>query len=270
MSDITMSRAVSTAPSVGQARHASLAASLALVVGFWWAATGVTLAMQRNAVTSIVSVLTASVFGIVGFVMIVKTREEATVRSARMAFLGSALIWWWCSTIFYAGVGIHLHGNIQTGARTFSLALQAIEATVRPDLLGVFALCAVGALVWRKANRTAFWSLFIFWGTLQTAKLNVFMGVRNSGVDWLPEHLAGLSQFFGPPVNSLLLPVTIVLLTVGFLASAAASYSAATAFRKHMLAMLSFLLGLAVLEHVFLGINLTLPLWDIFKPLRLQ
>ena len=35
-----------------------------------------------------------------------------------------------------------------------------------------------------------------------------------------------------------------------------------------MLAMMSFLVGLALIEHVFLGVNLTLPLWDIFKPLR--
>jgi len=268
MSDITMSRAVDGARNGGERSRASLSASLALVVGFWWAATGVTLAMQRSALTSTASVITATIFALVGCLLIVNSCREPTVRGARLAFLGSALVWWWCSTLFYAGVGIHIAENIPTGPRTLALAFQAIEATVRPDLLGVFALILLAVLVWRKPNSTAFWTLLVFFGTLQTAKLNVFMGVRNSGVDWLPEHLVGLSQFFGPPQNSVLLPVTIVGLAACFLVTAAMSRAATSAFRKHMLAMLSFLLGLALLEHVFLGVDLTLPLWNIFKPQR--
>ena len=268
MSEIALSRALVATAGSRVRKRPSLSASLALVVGFWWAATGVTLAMQRSAVTSMASVFVATIFAAIGLLMIFSAREHATVRGARISFLGSALVWWWCSTIFYAGFGIRIRDGIEAGSRTFTLALQAIEATVRPDLLGVLMLATVGALVWRKLNRTAFWTLLIFWGTLQTAKLNVFMGVRNSGVDWLPDHLAGLSQFFGPPANSLLLPVTIAMLAVGFVATAAQSFIALSAFRKHMLAMLSFLLGLALVEHVFLGVNLTLPLWDIFKSLR--
>ena len=268
MSDITLSRAVEAATNGNERPRASLGASLALVIGFWWVATGVTLAMQRSAFTSTASVIAATVFAVVGCLLIVKSRHETTVHGARLAFLGSALVWWWCSTLFYAGVGIHIADNIPTGPRTLALAFRAIEATVRPDLLGVCALILVAALVWPKPNRTAFWTLLVFFGTLQTAKLNVFMGVRNSGVDWLPEHLVGLSQFFGPPQNSPLLPVTIGGLAVSFVVSAAMSRAATSAFHKHMLAMLSFLLGLALLEHVFLGVNLTLPLWDIFKPLR--
>ena len=51
MSDITLSRGLDAATGAQESR-ASLGASLALVVGFWWAATGVTLAMQRSAFTS--------------------------------------------------------------------------------------------------------------------------------------------------------------------------------------------------------------------------
>lgn len=268
MSDITLSRAVEATSNSDERSLASLSASAALVVGFWWAATGVTLAMQRSAFASVASVTTATVFALVGCLLIVKSRDETTVRGARLAFLGSGLIWWFCSTLFYAGVGIRISDSIQTGPRSLALALQAIEATVRPDLVGVFALILAAVLVRRKPNRTAFWTLLVFFGTLQTAKINVFMGVRNSGVDWLPEHLVGLSRFFGPPQNSPLLPVTIVALAACFLVTGAMSRAATSAFGKHMLMMLSLLLGLGLLEHVFLGVNLTLPLWETFKPLR--
>lgn len=266
MSDSTLVTLPAKATTITQ-RPASIGASLALVVGFWWAATGLTLAMQRNAFTSMASLVVATLFAAVGAALIVITQYETTVRGARWAFLGAALIWWWCSTIFYAGLGIDIASDATSGIpeRTFAFALQAIQATLRPDLVGVFALVVIGALVRRKPNRFAFGALFTFWGTLQTAKLNVFMGVRNSGVDWLPEHLVPLSQFFGPARNSLLLPVTIVSLAAGFLWVMQLSRSAATSFGKHGYAMIALLLGLAVLEHVMLGVNLALPLWDMFR-----
>ena len=223
--------------------------------------------MQRSAVTSMVSVVVASLFALVGAVLVVRTRDETTVRSARLAFLGSALIWWWCSTLFYAGFGMRIADNIASGPRTLTLAVQAIDATLRPDLFGVLALLLVGMTVWRRPNRVALWMLLTFWGTLQTAKLNVFMGVRNSGIDWLPDHLVGLSRYFGPPQNSPLLPATIALLTIGFLIVTVRAWNAPGAFRTHMLAMIAFLLSLALLEHALLGVNLTPPLWDIFRPI---
>lgn len=269
MSDSTLSRANATTDIIA-GRRASLSASLALVIGFWWAATGLTLAMQRSSLTSVASVTITSLFAVVGVALIVQTRNDATVRNARLAFLGSALVWWWCSALFYAGLGIHINENVLVNGeippRSFGLALRAIDATLRPDLIGVVALALIGMLLRRKINRIAFLTFAVFFGTLQTAKLNVFMGVKNASVDWLPEHLAGLSQYFGPSQNSLLLPVTIVAITVCFVGATKKSRTATEPFVKHGYAMVAFLLALAVLEHVMLGVNLALPLWDIFRP----
>ena len=267
MSDSTLSGAPNTMAAASPGRS-SLAASLALVVGFWWAATGLTLAMQRSSLTTVASLAIATVLALGGAVLIVQTRNETTVQGARFAFLGSALVWWWCSTIFYAGIGINIAPSGAAGIppRSFPFAFQAINATLRPDLVGVFALLLVGFAVWSRPNRVALLSLFTFWGTLQTAKLNVFMGVRNSGVDWLPEHLMPLSQFFGPSQNSLLLPITVASLSLCFVTTARTSRASGSPFVKHAYAMIAFLLFLAVLEHVMLGVNLSLPLWDIFRP----
>lgn len=245
----------------------SLRASLALVVGFWWAATGVTLALHRSAALSQAGIVIASLLAVAGAQLVLQSRTETSVRAARLAFLGSSLLWLWCSTLFYAGIGIRLDTNVASGARTWSLAMQAIDATLRADLIGVAVLLGVAVVVWRQPNRVALWTLAIFWGTLQTAKLNVFMGVRNSGADWLPEHLQHLSQYFGPPHNSWLLPVTVMLLTSFLVASTRNAQQSASAFRKHAHAMSALLLALAVFEHVFLGLNFTLPLWDIFRAL---
>lgn len=250
------------APTTGS----SLGTSLALVIGFWWAATGVTLAMQRSVFASAASVAISSILAIAGVALIVKTRNDLTVQSARLAFLGSSLMWWWCSTLFYAGVGINIAANVSGGPRSWTLAMQAIAATLRADLIGVFAVIAVALLVRRWPNRLSAWTLLVFWVTLQTAKLNVFMGVRNSGADWLPEHLERLIQFFGPPENSWLLPTTVMLLSAWFVLVARKAQLARHSYAKHAYAMIAFLVALAVLEHVFLGLNMSLPLWEIFKP----
>lgn len=245
---------------------ASIGVSLALVVGFWWAATGVTLAMQRSALAGTVSLIVATCMAVVGAVLISNSRHRDTIQGARLAFLGSSLVWWWCSTLFYAGIGVQIGDGFDGSTRTFTLAWQAILATLRADLFGVFALAAVAITVWRSPNRLAFWTLLTFWATLQTAKLNVFMGVRNSGVDWLPEHLRGLSQFFGPPVNSWLLPLTIAGLCVFLALVGRRARMERRDFARHANAMIALLLMLAVVEHVFLGLDMSLPLWEIFKP----
>ena len=245
-------------------QHSSVPLSLALVVGFWWAATGLTLAMQWSHVASVASIVVTSVLALVGAALIATTRKEASALGARMAFLGSAFIWWWCSSLFYAGYGVNITAPKGAAAGSAALAGQAIMATLPADMLGVLSLAAIAIAVAKAPNKVALWSLAAFFGTLQTAKLNVFFGVRNSGVDWLPSHLSALAQFFGPTRNSALLPVTVLLLTVITAALMRGSRRAQDDYHRHAYAMLALLVGLAVVEHIFLGVAFTLPLWDAF------
>ncbi len=40
------------------------------------------------------------------------------------------------------------------------------------------------------------WTYLVLWGMRQSAKLNLFLGVRNLGVEFLPQHLRYLQSFF--------------------------------------------------------------------------
>ena len=251
-------------PARATTERSAVAWSLSLVVGFWWAATGLTLAMQWSSIAIEGIIAATTLMAACGAILVVKSRGNTTANGARVAFLGSALIWWWCSSIFYAGFGISIVPATGAPSGSAALALQAIMATLRADLFGVFALIAVAIAVRNSGNKLAFWSLAAFFGTLQTAKLNVFFGVRNSGADWLPSHLAGLSQFFGPNRNSPLLLVTVAILTVLALMLTRRSMNARTTYALHANAMLAFLVALAVVEHVFLGLTFSLPLWNAF------
>ncbi|MEO8334459.1 MAG: DUF3623 family protein [bacterium] len=245
-------------------RPASVGASMFMVLLFWWAATGLTFGMQWSDYARSASIIATSAFAAVGAWLVVTTRDATTARSARLAFLGAGLIWWWSASIFYAGWGVDTTLRDAAPQRSLALALQAIAATWRADIIGVVALVAIAVVVGGRANRLALWAFATFWGTLQTAKINVFLGVVHSGVELLPSRLAGLGAFFGPARNSALLPVTVLLLAALTAGLARASRRAPDALRRHALAMIALLMGLAALEHALLGVPTALPLWDIF------
>jgi len=243
--------------------------SAALVVLFWWAATGLTLAMQHGDAARMVSLLATTALAALGMTLVAATRDTRTPGAAQGAFIGAALLWWWTATLFYSGWGVDAAVVAPAGPpRSLALALQAIRATWRPDMVGVAIIAAVATLVWRRPNRVALGVLLAFWGTLQAAKLNVFAGVRHPGTELLPQRLAGLASFFGPPRNSLLLPITIVGLAGLTLWLGRRAARDGDPFVRSASALTAVLLALAVVEHAALGVDASLPLWDLFLRLR--
>ena len=243
--------------------------ALVVVCGFWWFATGITIAMQRSEETRLAGALIATALGAAGLWLLVAARDEETPRGALRSFLGGALLWGWVSALFYGGwvMGPHL-GDGGTQLSMWEMARRAEGATLYSDLLAL-ALIVVAVRLTRGApNRVGLWTLVLFWGAHQTAKLNVFFGVRNAGAEMLPTRLAFLRSFFGPAHNSPLLPVTLLalaMLAVWLFWRARASDSA---FRRQANLLLAILVALALLEHVVLGINGSLPLWEMFVRMR--
>lgn len=264
MADPIAARLTSSTVVSDNARPASLVASASLVIAFWWAATGLTLAMQLSEFARTTTVIATALLAVFGAFLVATSRNDLTPRGARCAFFGAAMIWWWCAAIFYAGWGSDLTRADHASAWTLQLAFEAIAATWRVDAIAVFALIAIGVAVHNRVNRLAFWSYAAFWGTLQTAKLNVFFGVRNSGVELLPQRLAGLGAFFGPPRNSVALPITVAALATIAILLAQRARRAPDRADRHAFVILAMLVGLAVVEHVMLGVSIELPLWNAF------
>ncbi len=252
----------------GRTASFALLAPVALVVVFWWAATGLTIVLQRDGAARTIGLAATALLAVAGAVLVVRSRADRSARGARAAFLGGALLWWWTAALFYAGWGVAPASVAAGPPRSLALAAQAIAATWRADAVALVVLAAVAAAVWRRPNRVALGSLLAFWGTLQTAKLNVFVGVRNPGGELLPPQLAGLQLFFAPPVNSWLLPLTVVALAAlsGRLITRAVRTS--DAFVRQSSAIVGVLLALAVLEHVLLGVRAGPALWAVFLEVR--
>ena len=256
-------------PRVRFASAGALVVALAAVVAFWWAATGVTIAMQRDALTRWAGLAIATGLAAVALWLVRSARLHATPAGALRSFAGGALLWAWLSTLFYGAwvTGVRPTA-VAAGGPSIALAAQAIAATLYADLLGIAVLALVARLTWRAPNRVGLWTLLLFWGAHQTAKLNVFFGVRHAGAEFLPGSLAHLEQFFGPARNSALLAPTVAALGLVTAALATAAMRARTPFARTACALLAALAALALLEHAFLGLEATLPLWDAFLRAR--
>ena len=239
-----------------------------MVIVFWWLATGLTIAMQRADAIGAAGRTCMFALGIAGLWIVARTRAERSARSARAAFLGASLLWWCSAALFYSGWGMRIPAVARGAAGSAALAVQAVQATLVPDLVGVLLLAVLVVLTRRAPNRVSAHTFFVFWATLQMAKLNVFFGVVNPGTELLPSNLAGLRLFFGPSVNSALLPVSVALLAL------LTAYVTRTALRsrdehvRHASMMLAVLLALAVLEHVLLGVSVGPPMYDVFLRMR--
>lgn len=248
-------------------RSAGVVRGVLRVVAFWWLATGVTFAAQRNGSTRVLSLLISTALLAVAARLVFRSRNERTAHGAEAAFLGAALTWLWVATTFYGGwvIGLELP-TLPTAGPGLDTALLALRATAYHEMMGVACIAVAVAVSGR--NPVAWQTLATFWGTDQLARLNIFFGVANPGLHFLPPHLAFLGAFFGPARNSaLLLPSVLLLMALAAWALRRARRGA-DEFERAAGVLMGVLLVLAVVEHVVLGIRADLPLWEPFLRAR--
>ncbi len=235
----------------------------AFPVGFtllvWWFGTGAILYLdglpQRTYRWSFLGATACLVAALVG---LAATRSETGITGAYVAFACAIVVWGWQEMGFLMGF---VTGPRQTpcppdahGWQRFRYALEAI-------LYHEFAILVLGiavlALTWGGANQVGSGTFVILWVMRISAKLNVFLGVRNLYQDFLPEHLRYLQTYFRKKSMNLLFPFSVSLATAAaaFLWRQAAAGDA-SAFSALQSTFLATLLSLAVLEHWFLVLPL--------------
>ncbi|MBQ0960510.1 DUF3623 domain-containing protein [Ideonella sp. 4Y11] len=237
---------------------------IALAVGFtlflWWFSTGVIIYLdglpQRTFVTTMrwtTAVLVAALWGLV------HTRDDVSASGAYCAFTCALLVWAWQEVAFLLGMVTGPRREAcppqATGWRRAHLALQTV--LYHEFALVVLALTVL-ACVGPGSNRVGVWTYALLWAMRQSAKLNIFLGVRNLGESLLPPHLAYLSSYFRRRAMNPLFPFSALLigaatvLAWGPLLDSGMPATGEGAARV----LLGTLLALGVLEHVLLVLPL--------------
>jgi putative photosynthetic complex assembly protein 2 len=261
----------SVLPTATRLAESALLRALLLVGAFWWVATGVIVAVQRDLTTRSIAVAVATVLLLLGIRLVHASQADTSARGARASLLGGALAWAWISTTFYTGwlVGPGPADPAALPGRAPSLELvpEALRAMAHHEVATLAVLVATAVACRSGPNRIGLWALLAFWGTHQLARINIFLGVVNPGTRFLPQDLVWLSQYFGPERNSALLLPSVGALTLMTALLLGASRSGAP-LRRNGAAMLAVLIGLAALEHVWLGFSWNNPFWNTFLELR--
>jgi putative photosynthetic complex assembly protein 2 len=218
----------------------------------WWFSTGIVLyldGLPQN--TFRWSVLGSTVLMGVGFAGLYNVADDQTAAGAYAGFFYAMLIWGWLELSYYTGY--------VTGPRKIACAPgcagwrhfgHALESSLYHEAAIVIAILIALALTWDQPNRVGLWTLLLVFGMHESARLNVFLGVRNLNADWLPPHLNYLRGFLRKRAMNPLFPVSITIgTTVTVLLVRASAANETGSFEAVSMALLATLAGLAMFEH---------------------
>lgn len=249
------------------AAHA-VPALYAIVV--WWFSTGLILFLDlRPRHTHGPSMAAGTVVLALALWAIRHSAGDAGEAGAYVAFTGALLVWGWQEMSYYMGfVSGPRTTGCPPGATGFARFRAAAATSLWHEAAIVAGALAILGLTWGEPNRFALWTYLILWGMNLSARLNMFLGVRNLNAEFLPEHLSYLAGFLTKKPMNGLFPFSVTLgtgLTVaigGLALDDAASASEAAGFT-----ILTTMMALATLEHWFLMLPLpSAALWNWSLP----
>lgn len=236
----------------------------------WWFSTGLVMYLDglprrtfRWSMAGATALLAASLYGLAA------GAADTSVFGAFAAFTWGLLAWAWLEMSFYTGyvTGPRKHA-CHEGCRGWRHFGHAVMVSLWHELAILACAAAVAWATWGGANRVGLWTFVTLWGMHQSARLNVFLGVRNLNAEFLPGHLAYLRSFLRKRRMNPLFPVSVAVSTavLAWLVSRAAAADAgsdAGAFEAAGHSLLAALMALAILEHWFLVLPLpTAALWS--------
>lgn len=223
----------------------------------WWASTALVLfidGLPRR--TFRFSLLGASVLAAAGMYGLEVSSHRVSVGDAYLAFSCALGVWAWHEITFLFGFVTGPRKEPcppdARGWRRFSLATEAI---IHHEVALALTQVTIVALTWDRPNQVGTWTFLVMWVMRLSAKLNVFLGVRNLAVEFIPEHLRYLTSYFRKAPLNPLMPISIVgsLAALVWLAGPALAADA-SAFVVAGTTLVATMLALAVMEHLFLVI----------------
>jgi len=220
----------------------------------WWFGTGAILYLDglgrgtyRRTLIGATAVLVASLVGLIAL------RQETGTAAAYLGFLCGIGIWSFVELTFLTGF---ITGPVREPcpARLGGWARfgHCAGMVMHHELAILLAGAAVAAFSVGAENSVALATFLVLWGMRLSSKLNLYLGVANAPVGFLPDHLAYLASAFTTRRGNALFPLSVGagLLVVWMFASRAL-VEHASAFAATEAVLLATITLLAVIEHLF-------------------
>ena len=224
----------------------------------WWTSTIVLIYRARLPGRTFPATLAmTTLVALIGIFALVSTRNDTSGFAPYIAFLGALALWGWHEVSYLFG--------FVTGPRPeacppdavgWQRFVRGVKASIYHELAIVLTALALLGLTWNAENRVGLWTFVVLWLMRWSAKLNIFLGVKNLHTEFWPEHLSYLESFARVRSMNALFPWSVaaaVLALAGFGWIAASAGDDALARIGAML--LATLVALAALEHCLLMLN---------------
>jgi putative photosynthetic complex assembly protein 2 len=230
----------------------TMALPVLFAVFVWWFSTGIVLLLDGLPRTTFRwSHLVSSLLALGAFVGLAHTAWQTTAAGAFCAFTCALLLWGWHELSFLTGwvTGPRRHGA-DADARGWKRFVQAVLAILWHEAAILASGLMVLAITWGAPNQVGTDTFLVLWLMRISAKLNVFLGVRNLSIELLPPHLAYMASFFRQRAMNLLFPLSITMSTVvATLLIAQALGAVPGSAQATGLLLVATLLALAIVEH---------------------
>jgi putative photosynthetic complex assembly protein 2 len=239
-----------------------LLAAIAFVVVLWGLSTAVifyldSLPTRTFPWSMAAATLVLAVCGIVVW----QLRDVNSIHAIVGSFAAGLLAWGWTEMALYMGyvTGPRKQRCVEgcSGVAHFGHAVSA-------NLWHEIVVIGFAVLIWLSGNQTALWCYVMLWLMHLSARLNVFLGVRNVSEEFVPDHMDILKSFLRRRNMNPLFPFSCVFmlaLTV-YLVSLPQTFS---------ITMAATLAAIGLLEHILLMLPLPIERlwhWSLSKKAR--
>lgn len=229
-----------------------IALPVAFAIFVWWFSTGIVLLLDGLPRTTFRwSHLVSTALALGAFAGLLHTAPQTSVAGAYCAFTCALLVWGWHELSFLTGwVTGPRQQAAEPGARGWARFRQAFAAVLWHELAILGSGAVIVAATWRQPNQVGAATFAVLWVMRISAKLNVFLGVRNLSLSLLPPHLKYLGSYFRRRPMNRLFPFAVSAATAvaALVIADALSFAPGSApFAGSLL--VATLLVLAIVEH---------------------
>ncbi len=230
-----------------------IAALFAIFV--WWFSTGAILwAVKRADRMDENSHLVTTLFGlpllILGWYGLWMSSQLTTVQATYSAFLSALAIWGWIELAFLCGVitGPNMRACPE-GVSPWERFIRAWGTIAYSEMVLLLNLALILLLCWHAPNTFGMWTFIILFFARISAKLNLYLGVPNINIEFLPSPMRHLASHFRISPMNWFFPVGVLALTLAFGCWLERAYAAPDVATVVGFALLAALTALAIVEH---------------------
>jgi putative photosynthetic complex assembly protein 2 len=224
---------------------------IALAVFLWWFSTGIIFYLDGLPVKSFKwSMLGGTALTVLAFGWLWSSVGDATVWAAIAGFASALVIWGWMEMSLYMGfVTGPRKQRCAKGCKGVHHFGHAIAANLWHELAIIAGALVIAAMSWNAENQTGLWSYLILWLMHLSARLNVFLGVRNVSEEFVPAHMDVLKGFLRQKRMNVLFPFSILVSTMIAVWMVQQTMAATDSFAITSWCLLTAIMVIGVVEH---------------------